>query len=154
MVTDAALGGPAHRAVLHAVAGKAVNVAVVHAHRYAHCQHALGPLDHLARILVQAHDVGCRIKVLHGNVIGICLTHCRKHSYYLLAWAPRLPHPVPFGLANGTGWDASPAFAQAKLVSSTHTSPRAALCSAGRPAAYTGNSHFRYACKFPCAASK
>ena len=56
VITKAALRGPAHRAVLHAVSLEAVNVPIVHAHRDGHGENALGILDHLARIVVEAQN--------------------------------------------------------------------------------------------------
>ena len=140
MKADATLGRSAHRAVLHAVARKAVNVAVVHAHRHAHRQHALRILDHLARILFEAHGVCRGVEVLHGDVIGVCLIrYCCWHWCYLLAWAAEVAPSLSVRLPEQKGWDASPAFAQAKLVSST----RAALWSDDWVPAYTGSSHLR-----------
>ena len=71
VIADAALGGAAHRAVLHAISLEAVNVPVVHADR--HCDHedALGILDHLPGILIEPHCICCCIEVLQGNVVGV-----------------------------------------------------------------------------------
>jgi hypothetical protein len=74
VVADAALGGTAHLAVLHAIAFKAVNVPVVHAHRHRDHQDPFGILDHLPNIVVEAHGVCCRIEVLQGNVVCVPCT--------------------------------------------------------------------------------
>ena len=46
VIADAAFGRPARRAVLHAIAFKAANVPVVHAHRHAYREYAFRILDH------------------------------------------------------------------------------------------------------------
>jgi hypothetical protein len=73
VIAKAALRGPAHRAVLHAVSLKAVNVPVVHAHRDGHGENTLGILDHLARIVVEAQNVRRCIEVLQRKFIGVIL---------------------------------------------------------------------------------
>ena len=106
MEADAALGRAAHRAVLHAIAFEAVNVAVVHAHRHGDREHALGILDHFPRIVVEAHGVCRGIEILHGHVVGVCLYYCRWHSVF--PPCPRRRHAQSQSM---------PAWAQATLVS-------------------------------------
>jgi hypothetical protein len=67
-------------------------MAVVHPHRDTHGQNTLRELDHLPRIVIQAQNIGCRVKVLQREIIGVFCSYGRQHRYFLLGRTrPELP---------------------------------------------------------------
>jgi len=65
-----------------------MNVAVVHAHRHCYSQHALGKLDHLPCIVVEAQGVRRGVKILQSHVVGVVFEFCCEHCCLSLPAKP------------------------------------------------------------------
>src|SRR2546428_584315 len=66
-VADSAFGGPEGRVVLHAIADKHLDAAIIHADRDRHDQRPLGNLEPLAQVVIQAEALGGLFKLRHGQ---------------------------------------------------------------------------------------
>src|SRR5207244_3901547 len=67
MKADSTFGGAKGRVVLHAIAGKYLDAAVIHPDRDRHDQRPLGDLEPLAQVVIQTEALSGLFKLRHGQ---------------------------------------------------------------------------------------